>query len=76
MVEINASNLTEAMNKSKLYGYLTMYKGNKYEVWTDKGTYEAQKIAQAYFKCKKGYDISVNLCVKPENEQVLTIATY
>ena len=72
---MNPSNLTESMDKSSLYGYLAMYKNKKYEVWTDKGKYEAQKIAQAYFKAKKEYEIIIELCVRPNGKEVYQTVT-
>lgn len=71
------TNLSTDQDKTNLYGYLAMYNGKKYEVWTDKGSYEAQNIAAEYFRVpkSKGYKISVNLCVKPNNEAVIHTAT-
>lgn len=72
----NPSNLKPNEDSSKLHGYLTMYNGKKYEVWTNSGTYAAQNIACEYFRVpkNKGYKIIVNLCVKPENIEVVHTA--
>ena len=51
-----------------MYGYICMYNGHKVEVYTDKGAYAAQTIAQEQFakmfprRKVKGYQISVCLC--------------
>lgn len=59
------------MNKI-MCGYLAMYKGKEFEIYTEKGIYQAQLIAMEHFKTKKGWEISINLCEKDGKEVIHT----
>jgi hypothetical protein len=53
-------------------GYLAFYtkKGKRGEVWA-KTSADAQKIAAAFWKVKKSYEVSVYLCVRSEGSEVV-----
>jgi len=44
-----------------LNGYIALYKGKQTEIYAE-SSYQAQQKAMAYFKTKKGFEISVYLC--------------
>ena len=52
-------------------GYIAFYKGKKMEVYADTSL-EARDIAQAAFKAKKGYEVTVMLAEKDGKEVIHT----
>ena len=59
-----------------MYGYICMYKGKRFEVYTDKGSYQAQLLAATHFgvKAHKSWQIYTTLCERPNGEAVIHTA--
>jgi hypothetical protein len=67
----------ESREMADQYGYKAFYKGKEWEVYTDKGTYGAQKLAAAHFGVKpnKSFQVHVVLCERPDGSTVEHVAT-
>lgn len=59
-----------------MYGYICMYKGKKFEVYTDKGIYVAQLLGAQHFgvKTSKSFLVSTTLCELPSGDAVVQVA--
>lgn len=59
-----------------MYGYICMYKGKRFEVYTDKGIYQAQLLGAAHFgvPVRKSHLVSTTLCERPNGEAVVHTA--
>jgi hypothetical protein len=53
------------------HGYIGLYRGRQYHVWTSKGTYDAQCLIAAKAKAKKTYDITVMVAERPDGSPVV-----
>ena len=55
-------------------GYIGFYKGKRVEVWA-KTIYDAQKLAVAYFKAKKSWDVTVMIAETSDEKPVIHVPT-